>query len=129
MKNCIVHKCTNNSDQGAFVGDLCAPCHNYLTTGKIGYTKSFLGDLRPKDKPAESTPISTPEGKAQFITLHTNRLRDVAIERIPAMPDTWDGHEIRLYMSQLFADEVTIHMSQPKRRREFQNTIATSSGL
>jgi hypothetical protein len=29
-KRCIVKDCTNRQTQGAFVGDLCAPCHDYL---------------------------------------------------------------------------------------------------
>jgi len=42
---CLVFGCSNHTHQGKFVGDLCAPCHLYLTTGKIGCTDSFLGDL------------------------------------------------------------------------------------
>ena len=74
-------------------------------------------------------PIHTPEGKEHFIRTFSDRLRDVAIERIPAMPKEWDGHEIRLYIAQLFSDEVTSHISSGKRRREYQNTIATTPGL
>lgn len=29
-KRCLVKDCTNRQTQGPFVGDLCAPCHDYL---------------------------------------------------------------------------------------------------
>jgi hypothetical protein len=30
-KCCIVYLCENRADQGDFVGDLCAPCHAFVT--------------------------------------------------------------------------------------------------
>lgn len=30
MKKCIVPNCTNQSDQGTFIGSFCAPCLNFL---------------------------------------------------------------------------------------------------
>lgn len=45
-QHCIVYKCKNRRDQGRFIGDLCAPCYEYLRSGKIGYTQSFLGELK-----------------------------------------------------------------------------------
>lgn len=52
-KKCIVFGCTNHTDQGKFVGDLCAPCHHILTTGEVGPTDGILKNLRP----AEPDPI------------------------------------------------------------------------
>lgn len=43
---CIVHNCSNTTDKGKFVGDLCFPCHQMLTTGQLSYGDSFLGELR-----------------------------------------------------------------------------------
>ncbi|MEI6155197.1 MAG: hypothetical protein WCQ90_14045 [Deltaproteobacteria bacterium] len=34
VKECIVLNCSNRSDQGTFVGDLCAPCYEFITTRK-----------------------------------------------------------------------------------------------
>ena len=31
--DCIVKDCKNRSDQGGFVGDLCGPCHRFITQG------------------------------------------------------------------------------------------------
>lgn len=46
VKQCLVHGCTNHSNQGLFYGELCSPCYHMLKNGKIGYTDSFLGDIR-----------------------------------------------------------------------------------
>jgi len=34
---CIVKDCPNKRSQGEFIGDLCAPCHNFITTGKADF--------------------------------------------------------------------------------------------
>jgi len=34
VKKCIVLNCVNRSDQGIFVGDLCSPCYEFITSGK-----------------------------------------------------------------------------------------------
>ena len=42
---CIVNGCINHRHQGRFIGDMCAPCHKYITTGKVGPTTSFLSRI------------------------------------------------------------------------------------
>lgn len=32
-KKCIVHGCNNESHQGTFHGDICAPCYRMITEG------------------------------------------------------------------------------------------------
>lgn len=32
---CMVYGCRNNSDQGYFVGKMCAPCHDLITKGVL----------------------------------------------------------------------------------------------
>jgi len=39
---CLVHGCRNRKDQGGFVGDLCVPCYEMLTTGKLGYGDTLV---------------------------------------------------------------------------------------
>jgi hypothetical protein len=46
-RSCIVHGCQNRNNQGIFIGNLCKPCHDYLASGKIGATTSFLGGMIP----------------------------------------------------------------------------------
>jgi hypothetical protein len=34
-RKCLVAGCTNHTDEGQFVGDLCGPCHSMITSGNI----------------------------------------------------------------------------------------------
>jgi hypothetical protein len=43
-KKCLVKGCENYSHQGQFVGDLCAPCHTMITTGKVSQGGGWIGD-------------------------------------------------------------------------------------
>ena len=38
---CIVKDCENHRHQGTFVGDLCAPCHEFITTGKGDWSQVY----------------------------------------------------------------------------------------
>lgn len=45
-KKCFVKGCLNYSDQGRFVGDLCAPCREMLETGRVHHRNlTFVGKL------------------------------------------------------------------------------------
>lgn len=47
MEKCIVKGCQNHRHQGAFVGDLCKPCHVMLTEGKeLPSTALFATEAR-----------------------------------------------------------------------------------
>lgn len=46
---CLVHGCENHSDQGRFIGELCSPCHEMITTGKVSpYGHTFIQELNKK---------------------------------------------------------------------------------
>lgn len=46
VRKCLVHGCANYSDAGVFIGDLCAPCHEMLTTGEVHHANpTFIGNL------------------------------------------------------------------------------------
>lgn len=47
-KKCIVKGCTNHSDEGKFVGNLCGPCHKMLIAGAIGSGGTFIHELRDR---------------------------------------------------------------------------------
>lgn len=43
-KRCIVKDCTNSSHPetgGEFIGDLCSPCHQYITTGEGVWSQAY----------------------------------------------------------------------------------------
>lgn len=46
MKKCIVKGCENHKEQGIFIGDVCAPCYDMLTTGKVKYGNTFIHQLQ-----------------------------------------------------------------------------------
>ena len=43
---CLVHGCTNKKHQGSFIGDLCVPCYQMLTTGKLKHGKTFIHQMK-----------------------------------------------------------------------------------
>jgi len=38
---CIVKDCENHTHQGKFVGELCSPCHEFITEGKGKHSQVF----------------------------------------------------------------------------------------
>lgn len=40
-KKCIVMNCANHSDEGEFVGDLCSPCHEFVTSGRGVHSQAY----------------------------------------------------------------------------------------
>ena len=38
---CIVKDCANHKHEGLFVGDLCSPCHAYISEVKGGHSQAF----------------------------------------------------------------------------------------
>jgi hypothetical protein len=43
---CIVKGCENHANQGVFVGDLCSPCHTFITTGEGVYSQAYRNAKR-----------------------------------------------------------------------------------
>lgn len=45
MVKCIVKDCTNHTHEGEFIGDLCSPCHEFITEGKGVFSQAFRNAL------------------------------------------------------------------------------------
>jgi len=45
-RRCLVLYCSNYTDQGLFVGDLCAPCHTFVMKGEGRHSQAFRNSLR-----------------------------------------------------------------------------------
>jgi len=43
---CIVKGCTNRSTEGTFVGDICSPCYEMITTGEIRPSNNFISAIK-----------------------------------------------------------------------------------
>lgn len=48
---CIVFGCTNKKHQGTFVGDICLPCYEIITTGNLEQpSNNFIHALAQENK-------------------------------------------------------------------------------
>lgn len=65
IDQCIVAGCVNCKHEGGFIGDICIPCYHYITTGKVGATTSFLGQLSKSQPTALAKTVS---GYHLFVT-------------------------------------------------------------
>jgi hypothetical protein len=45
---CLVYRCANHKDEGAFEGDLCVPCYRMLTTGVVEHGETFIHDMQAR---------------------------------------------------------------------------------
>jgi hypothetical protein len=45
-KKCIVMDCANHTDEGKFIGDLCAPCHEFVATGRGVHSQAYRNAKR-----------------------------------------------------------------------------------
>jgi len=43
---CIVKDCENHTHEGGFVGDLCSPCHEFITTGQGVCSQAYRNTKR-----------------------------------------------------------------------------------
>jgi hypothetical protein len=43
---CIVEDCENHRHEGGFVGNLCIPCHEFITTGEGVYSQAYRNTKR-----------------------------------------------------------------------------------
>jgi hypothetical protein len=50
---CIVAGCVNHKHEGLFVGDLCGPCFQMLTSGDSNYGNTFIHELQARVKTLE----------------------------------------------------------------------------
>jgi hypothetical protein len=45
-QKCIALNCDNHRHGGKFVGDLCAPCHTFISTGAGVYSQAYRNTKR-----------------------------------------------------------------------------------
>jgi len=69
--------------------------------------------------------MMTRDEKLRFIRAMCNEVRNIALEAVEFMPDEWDGHELRQYLADKFACEVSNAMQdkRSKRAREYRRVI------
>ena len=68
----------------------------------------------------------------QFVNDLTDNIRKDVVRKIMsgAIPATWDGHELRLYLGMKFADEAQMRAAKnqrTKRGKDFINTVRVNN--
>ena len=43
---CIVKGCSNHRGEGLFIGELCSPCHTFITTGEGKHSQAYRNSQR-----------------------------------------------------------------------------------
>ena len=76
----------------------------------------------------------TKADKRKFMRELTRRVLDEALAKVAAMPDEWDGHELRRYLADKFDESaMTVGRKGPygrdyrKRTRDYRNTVLVSN--
>ena len=64
-----------------------------------------------------------------LITNLCNSIRDQVMQAVMYAPATWDGHEYRQLLADLFAREVYSHVMRGKRKRDYNNERAVNQGI
>lgn len=62
---CIVKHCQNHTDEGKFVGELCSPCHTFITKGRGKYSAAYRLAERATKKP-QPTDLDILEGAKRY---------------------------------------------------------------
>ena len=53
-KRCIVKDCGNHLDAGLFIGDVCAPCYEFLTKRKGIYSQAYRNTMNQLNKESDN---------------------------------------------------------------------------
>lgn len=75
---CIVKDCQNHRHEGKFVGDLCSPCHTFITTGEGEHSQAYRNSQR------------------EFIGLTKEEAREISLANRPYVVDMIAALEARL---------------------------------
>lgn len=62
---CIIKHCSNHTDEGKFVGELCSPCHSFVTSGRGKYSAAYRLAERVTKRPA-ATDLDILEGAKRY---------------------------------------------------------------
>jgi len=49
-KKCLIPNCENCEHQGAFIGELCQPCHDFITTNTGIFSQAYRNHVAFRDQ-------------------------------------------------------------------------------
>ena len=64
----------------------------------------------------------TKQEKTNFINELVDGVKRIVLSKVEEMPESWDGHELRKYIKQTFA-EVDFNTLKGKRLKEYVNDV------
>jgi len=75
VHKCLVKGCENHSHQGQFIGNLCMPCHQAITTGVAGHGNGFIGELYRDNKALAAEKVSKQENLKRAVRTAVEYIR------------------------------------------------------
>jgi hypothetical protein len=66
-KRCVVPGCVNHTDEGDFVGELCAPCHSYIVHNEGTHSQAYRNEVAKANLRSIAKWLSDNPGGALFI--------------------------------------------------------------
>lgn len=69
-------------------------------------------------------PLPTKAEKSQFIADLIDSCHSRLLDRLDRVPDEWDGHELRQWIADTFAEQTSGALTG-KRGREYRNAVVT----
>lgn len=77
-RRCIIPNCSNHTDEGLFVGDLCSPCYSYVVLNKGIYSQAYRNELAK----ARLRNIS------RFLAFHSTKAKSLLRESLVEAPES-----------------------------------------
>ena len=70
-----------------------------------------------------------PEEKEKFVNDLMDTVRNMVLERIPLMPEEWDGLHLRQYIFDMVREQVLYRPMSVTQARRYRNTVLITPGL
>ena len=67
--------------------------------------------------------------KKEFVTTLINMVRDDILKKVDAMPETWDGVELREYTKDRYTECCYFTGLKGKRKRDYKNELIINGRL
>ena len=66
-RKCVVKACVNHAGEGAFVGDLCSPCHRFIVDGTINNSQACRNAFKQVGSSVRALVALVEDGKIKIL--------------------------------------------------------------
>jgi hypothetical protein len=84
-RSCVIPGCDNRTDQGDFVGDLCAPCHSYIADNEGTHSQAYRNEIFKASMRSIAKWLTDNPGGSRFIVVEPSGRKIEMMER-PSSP-------------------------------------------